>query len=78
VSSVYVIINEWADLSNNSGIEVVGSNFFQTEQEAWDSLLIIAQAYDTELLPFETSVSLEGHTPNLQFEEYYIQELTQL
>ena len=78
MSSVFVIINEWTDIASNTGAEVVGSNFFTTEQKAWDSLLIIAQAYDTELRPDETSISLEDHVSNLQFEEYYIQELTQL
>jgi hypothetical protein len=78
VSSVFVIVNEWTDITGNSGAEVVGSNFFRTEQEAWDSLLIIAQTFEAELLPADTSIQLEDHTPNLQFEEYYIQELTEL
>jgi hypothetical protein len=78
VSSVFVIINEWTDIVGCTGAEVVGSNFFRTEQDAWDSLLIIAQAFEVEFLPTDTSVQLEDHVPNLRFEEYYIQELTEL
>jgi hypothetical protein len=78
VSSVFVIINEWIGITGGTGAEVVGSNFFRTEQDAWDSLLIIAQAFEAELLPADTSIQLEDHVPNLRFEEYYIQELTEL
>ena len=78
MSNVFVIINEWTDIAGSTGAEVVGGNYFDSEGEAWESLLIIAQAHDTTLYADETSVSFEDHLPNLQYEEYYIQELTKL
>lgn len=76
--SVYVIINEWTDNAGNTSAELVGANFFWTETEAWESLAVIAEAYDVTIAPDVTSVTFEDHLPHIQFEEYYIQELTQL
>ena len=76
VSTVYVIINEWTDIANNTSSEVVGGSFFETEDKAWDALAIIAQSFDDVLLPGETALIYTDHTHNLQSEEYYIQELT--
>lgn len=78
MSNVFVIINEWTSIDNSTGAEVVGSNFFESENDAWESLLTIAQAHDTTLFADETSLQLEDHLPHLQYEEYYIQELTKL
>lgn len=75
---MFIIMNEWTAIDGSTGAEVVGSNYFESENEAWDSLLVIAQAHDTTLYADETSLSLEDHVPNLQYEEYYIQELTKL
>ena len=76
--SVFIIMNEWTSLDGSTGAEVVGSSYFETEQDAWDSLRDIATAFDAELLPGDSNIVLEDHTPNLQFEEYYIEELTRL
>lgn len=75
-NSVFVIINEWTAIDNSSGAEIVDSKYFESEDEAWDALLLIAQAHETTLFADETSLSFENPTANLEFEEYYIQEVT--
>ncbi|HEY6021266.1 MAG TPA: hypothetical protein VIY48_15590 [Candidatus Paceibacterota bacterium] len=76
MSSVFVIMNEWTSNGGNTGAEVVGANFFESENEAHEALGYIAESYDIHLPACETSLQLEDHLPHLQFEEYYIQELT--
>lgn len=76
MSGVFIIIDEWTGIDNSSGAEIVDSKYFESEDEAWDALLLIAQAHDTTLFADETSISFEDHKPYLQYEEYYIQELT--
>lgn len=76
--SVFIIMNEWTAIDGSTGAEVVGANYFEIEQDAWDSLRDIATALDVELLPGDSNLSLEDHVPSLQFEEYYIEELTRL
>lgn len=78
MSSVFVIVNEWTTIDNSTGSEVVGSNYFPTEQDAWDHLAIIAEAHEVALGRTETSLQFEDHDPHLQYEEYYIQELTRV
>lgn len=76
MSNVYVIINEWTSVDNSTGVEVVGANFFESEQDAWDHLRMIANTFGAELPDDEYSIQLEDHKTHLQYEEYYIQELT--
>lgn len=76
MSNVFIIINEWTDISDNSASEVVGGVYFESENDAWEALLVIAQSHDTTLFADETSISFEDHKPHLQYEEYYIQELS--
>lgn len=76
VKNVYVIINEWTDIANNTSSEVVGAKWFAIEDDAWVALNIIAESYGTDLDDDETSLEFEDHKPGLQSEEYYIQELT--
>lgn len=76
MSNVFIIVNEWTDIAGATSSQVVDSNYFESENDAWEALLLIAQSYDTTLFADETSLQLEDHTPNLQYEEYYIQELT--
>lgn len=76
MSNVFIIINEWTSIDNSTGVEVVGANFFESENDAWESLLTIAQSHGTTLFADETSLQFEDHLPHLQYEEYYIQELT--
>jgi hypothetical protein len=74
--SVFVIINEWTTVDNSTGSELTGSKYFESEDDAWEALLLIAQAQATTLYADETSLVLEDHDAHLQYEEYYIQELT--
>lgn len=76
--NVYVIINEWTSIDNSTGVEIVGANYFTSEEEAHESLKVIAEAFEYDLEPDETSIQLEDHLPSLQYEEYYITELNQL
>lgn len=74
--NVFIIINEWTDIANNTSSQVVDSQYFTSEDAAHDALKLIAEAYEVHLGVDETSIQLEDHVPNLQYEEYYIQELT--
>lgn len=76
MTSVFIILNEWTSIDNSTGVEIVDSKYFESEDEAWEALLLIAQAHNTTLFADETSISFEDHKPYLQYEEYYIQELT--
>lgn len=73
--SVFIIINEWTDRDGNVSSEPVAATYFTTENEAHESLGYIAEAHDVELSPLDTSFVTEND-PHLQFQEYYIQELT--
>lgn len=73
---VFVIVNEWTDIANDTSSELVGGKWFATEDEAWDALDVIAESYDYDLGSDETSIQLEEHSANLQNEEYRIEELT--
>lgn len=74
--NVFIIINEWTDIDNNTSSQVVDSQYFTSENSAHEALALIAEAYEVHLGVDETSIQLEDHVPNLQYEEYYIQELT--
>jgi hypothetical protein len=73
---VFVIINEWTDIANDTSSEVTGGKWFASEDEAWDALDLIAEAHGVELDQDETSLQLEDHKSGLQNEEYRIEELT--
>ena len=74
--SVFVIINEWVTDEGAQASEVTGGEYYGTESEAWEDLRIIAQAYMIDLDPEEASLTLENPGKGIQFEEFYIQELT--
>lgn len=76
MSNVFVIINSWTDISGADNSEVVGATYFDTEDGAWKALRDIAHSFETDLDYDATSLSFEDHKPHLQYEEYYIQELT--
>lgn len=76
MSNVFVIFNEWTGITNVTSSQVVDSKYFTSEDAAHDALKLIAEAYGAELLPDEMSLQLEDHAPGIQYEEYYIQELT--
>jgi hypothetical protein len=74
--SVFVIINEWTDVTGDGSSEVVDSKYFDHEGSAWDALRLIAESYHVDLGETDTSISLRDHDEFLNYEEYYIQELT--
>lgn len=76
MTSVFIIVNEWTDTTNATSSEVVDAKFFESEDDAWEALRDIAISYDVELGRDETSLQLEEHKPYLQYEEFYIEELT--
>lgn len=76
--SVFIIVNEWTDINNDTSSEVTGANYFPTEDDAWEALSVIAESYGVDLDKEATNISLEDHSPHLQFEEYYIQELVRV
>lgn len=73
---VFVIINEWTDVANDTSSELWGGKWFSSEDDAWAALNLIAESYGVDLDDDETSMEFEDHKPGLQVEEYYIQELT--
>lgn len=81
MSSVFIIVNEWVDIANSTSSEVVGGKFYTSENDAWEALLLIAQSYNTTLYIDETNLVFDEDSSelkrSLQYEEYYIQELTQ-
>lgn len=76
MSNVFVIINSWTDIAGADNSEIVDSTFFESEDDAWQGLNDIAESYNVGLRADETSIQFEDHKPHLQYEEYYIQELT--
>lgn len=77
MSNVFVIINEWTAIDNSSHSDIVDSKYFDSEESAWRALREIAHSYDDDLDYDATSISYENSTVAVQYEEYYIQELTQ-
>lgn len=75
-TKVFVIINEWTDLTNDTSSEVTGGKWFASEDDAWTALDLIAEAHSVDLDADETSLQLEDHKSGLQSEEYRIEELT--
>jgi len=79
VSKVYIIVNTWVDTANSGGSEVVDSKYFRAMEGAggaWEALRDIAHAHDDDIDYDATNITFENHKPHLQYEEFYIQELT--
>jgi hypothetical protein len=76
VSNVFVIINEWTSIDRSSGAEIVDSKFFDSEESAWRALRDIAHSREDDLDYDSTSLVYENASPSIEFEEFYIQELT--
>lgn len=76
MSNVFVIINEWTTIDNDTGSEIVDSKFFESEQKAWEALRDIAHSFEDDLDYDATSLTFEKPDQHLDYEEYYIQELT--
>jgi hypothetical protein len=74
--SVFIIIDAWVNYDDTEGSEVVGAKYFESEDDAHDHLADIADAVGVTLDKESTNFTLENHSPNVEWEEYYIQELT--
>lgn len=72
---VFVIINEWTAEDNSTGAAIIDSEYYTTMEDAHEALRFIANTYDVELHYDETSLQLED-VGRIQYDEYYIQELT--
>lgn len=76
VTKVFVIINEWTTLDDDTSSEVVGGKFFLTEDAAWEALDLVAEAHDVDLDPDETSFTTSSPKKSgLASDEYRIEEL---
>lgn len=74
---VYIIINEWEPKdSKYSANEIVDGKFFESEDDAWEALMVIADAHGLTLEGDETSFEVDELPSHLNYESYYIQELT--
>lgn len=76
MSNVFVIIDEWTSTSGATSSEVTDNRFFTSESEAWDALRAIAEAWEYDLGKGDNSIGLDNPVPGMDYEEYYIQELT--
>lgn len=76
MSNVFIIINAWATDDGVEVSEVCDGRYFESEQEAWIALRDIAHAYSDDLDYDATSISFDEPAKGIQYEEYYIQELT--
>ena len=74
--SVFIIIDAWVSKDGTEGQEVVAARYFQSEDEAHDHLAVIAESFGETLAPDDTNFTMENHTATVEWEEYYIQELT--
>lgn len=74
--SIFVIINEWITDKDSSCSELVDGIYWTTERKAWEYLRDLAAHHDYELPEDEYSFSPPTFGGGIQYEEYYIQELT--
>lgn len=74
--NVFIIINEWIDIEDNTSSEVTGAKYFESEDDAHDHLADIATSHGQGLELDETALVIEDLSAHLRYEEYYIQELT--
>lgn len=74
--SVFIIIDAWVSTDGTEGSEVVAARYFQSEDEAYDHLTVIAESFGETLAQDDTNFTMENHTATVEWEEYYIQELT--
>jgi hypothetical protein len=73
--SAYIIINDWLIEGNDAEYqEIVGSEYFDSEDDAWENLALIAESYDIVLEGDETSFELP-RLHNIEKQTFYIQEL---
>lgn len=73
-TKVFIVVNEWTDTHNGSGMEIIDGAYFTSESAALVKLRSIAQLKDVDLDDDEWGFTLEDQG-TIQYEEYYIQEL---
>lgn len=73
-SGVFVIINEWVDLSGTMGMEIVDGGYFKSEEDALKRLGQLADDFDVDIRGDDTGFTINSRS-TLEYEEYYIQEL---
>lgn len=74
--SVFVIINEWQTDQGATSSEPVDWIYWQTDDGAWKYLRDIAARWEIELDTDTYSFSPPTMPYGIQYEEYYVQELT--
>lgn len=74
LDSVYVIVNEWTDIANNTSSEIVNAKWYRNEPDAQYALGLLAEPHGVELTDDDTSFTLEDQA-GLQSDEYRIEEL---
>ncbi len=75
MSGVFVIVNEWEDSHGNVGSSIVDGRWYDSEDAALKELRSTAAALDAEVPDDEYGFTIENQG-NLNYDEYYIQELT--
>lgn len=75
MSGVFVIHNEWEDAHGNVGAALVDGKWYDSEDAALRELRILAESADVEVPEGEYGFTVEGEG-TLNYDEYYIQELT--
>lgn len=74
--SVFVIMNEWTDIDGGAHSELTGGKYFTSQDSAHDALRLIAESFGEAIGVDDLSFTMENSGAHIDFEEYYIQELT--
>lgn len=74
-TEVFVIVNEWEDAHGNVGSSIVNGLWYASEREALTELRTIAELVDVQIPDDEFGFTVED-SGTLDYDEYYIQELT--
>ena len=74
-TEVFVIVNEWEDAHGNVGSSITNGLWYASEKEALDELRAIGEFVGVEIPEDEFGFIVED-SGTLNYDEYYIQELT--
>lgn len=72
--SVFIVVNEWTDISGNTGMEILNGHYHKTLESAREVIQEEANAAGVDIPEDETGFTVEG-SGSLEYEEFYIQEL---
>lgn len=76
MAGIFVVINEWQHAGDEGECtEIVGSQYFTSEDGAWDGLKAIADANEVTLERDQYELDVEPGA-RISYDTYYIQELT--